>query len=165
MYYSIWIQYNKSSISTSACFLLPATEKSNSSKFTKRCDIHPSCKNSVALCKMASMKKVVKYRWWQRNGCGGRSVIKILITTIQVNFVPNASKAGMRQHKFTWIVVIKIFVTDLPLQPFLGCHLYFTTFFIQAILHRATPFFTARVDKHSSWDYVSHYLIVIDIMV
>jgi len=38
---------------------------------------------------------------------------KILITTIQVNFVLNSSEAGMRQHKLTWIVVIKIFAINL----------------------------------------------------
>ena len=30
----------------------------------------------VALYKMASTEKVVKYRWWPRNGCDGRSVTK-----------------------------------------------------------------------------------------
>ena len=44
--------------------------------------------------------------------------------------------------KFTWIVVINIFATDLLLQPFLGCHLYFTTFFLLA---RATPFLNSLV--------------------
>ena len=39
-------------------------------------------KKGAALCKMASMKKVVKYRWQPRNGCDGRSVTKILMTTI-----------------------------------------------------------------------------------
>ena len=34
---------------------------------------------------MASMKKVVKYKWQLRNDCDGRSVT-ILMTTIQVNF-------------------------------------------------------------------------------
>ena len=48
--------------------------------------------------------------------------------------------------------IIKIFVSDLPSQPFLGRHLYFTTFFILAILHRATPFFTA-------WLFLSGYHI------
>jgi len=85
---------------------------------------------------MASMKKlIVKYRWWPRNGCDVRSVTKILIMTIQVYFVPIPSEAGMRQHN------LKNYVTDLPSQPFFGCHLYFTTIFILAILDRATPFF------------------------
>ena len=51
-------------------------------------------KKSVALCKMASMKKVVKYRWWPRNGCDGRSVAKILITDEII--LPHPSK-----YKFT----------------------------------------------------------------
>jgi len=34
-------------------------------------------KKSAALYKMASMKKVVKYRWQPRNVGGGKSVIKI----------------------------------------------------------------------------------------
>ena len=68
-----------------------------------------------------------------------------------MNFVLIPSEAGMRQHKFTWIVVIKIFVTDLPSQPFLGHHLYFTTFFTLAILHSATFFFTA-------WLLLSEYI-------
>jgi len=42
-------------------------------------------KKGAALCKMTNIKKVVKYRWWPRNGCDGKSVTKILITTIQVN--------------------------------------------------------------------------------
>ena len=114
--------------------------------------IHSNCKKGVALCKMASMKKVVKYRWRPRNGCDGRSVTKILITTIQVSLcclIPASLGIGT---KFTWIVVIKILVTDLPSQPFLGHHLCFTTFFIIAILHRAAPFFTA-------WLFLSGYHI------
>ena len=58
-------------------------------------------------------------------------------------FVPIHSEAGMRLHKFTWIVSVKIFANDLPSQPFLGRHLYCTTLFMLAILHRAAPFFTA----------------------
>ena len=34
---------------------------------------------------------------------------------------------------------------DLPSQPFLGRHLYFTTFFILVILHWTTPFFSLAV--------------------
>ena len=37
---------------------------------------------------------------------------KILITTSLVNFVLIPSEAGMRQHKLTWIVVIKIFTIN-----------------------------------------------------
>ena len=84
------------------------------------------------------MKKVVRHRWRQKNGCNGRSVTKNLITTIQVNFVSIPSEVGTRQSKFTQIVIIKFFVTNLPLQLVLG--LYFAIFLILAILHRATPF-------------------------
>jgi len=43
-------------------------------------------------------EKVVKSRWWPRNGCDGRSMTKkiYLVTTIQVNFVVIFSEAGMR---------------------------------------------------------------------
>jgi len=42
---------------------------------------------------------------------GGQEMVvntKILIITIQVNFVPNPSEMWRRQHKFAWIVAIKI---------------------------------------------------------
>ena len=58
---------------------------------------------------MASVKKVVKSKgaakkwlWWYR------LMAKFLIITIEVNFLLIPSKAGMRQHKLTRIVVIKI---------------------------------------------------------
>ena len=53
-------------------------------------------KKGVALCKVANIKKVVKYMWQPRNDYDGRSVKKFLITTIQVNFMPIPSEAGMR---------------------------------------------------------------------
>ena len=37
----------------------------------------PRIKKGVTVCKMTSMKKVVKYRWRPRNGCDGRSETKI----------------------------------------------------------------------------------------
>jgi len=57
--------------------------------------------------------------------CDGRNIAKILITTIEVNLVLNPSEAWRRQHKFTWIVVIKIFAINPPSQPFFGRHLGF----------------------------------------
>ena len=42
-------------------------------------------KKGVALYKIVSMNKVVKYRWQPRNGCDDRSVTNILTTIIQVN--------------------------------------------------------------------------------
>jgi len=71
--------------------------------------------------------------WYEsRKNTGGsqemvRSVTKILILTIQLScLIPRIGT------KFTLIVVIKIFVTDLPSQAH---QLYFTTFFKPAILH------------------------------
>ena len=49
---------------------------------------------------------------------------KILITTIQVNLMPNPSGGGNSR-----IVVIKLFAINLPSQPFLGRHLGFYIFF------------------------------------
>jgi len=111
----------------------------------------PSCKKMCALCKMAGMKMVVKYRWQPRNGCDGRSN---LITTIQVNLcclIPASLGIGT---KFTWIVIIKIFVTDLPSQPFLGRHLYFIS-----QLFSYQPFCIGPHLFFSAWLFLSRYHI------
>jgi len=79
-------------------------------------------------------------RWRPRNGCDGRLIAKNLITTIQVNSVLILSETWRRQHKFTWIVVIKIFAINLPSQPFLGCHLAFHIFFHNGLLGGCTLF-------------------------
>ena len=89
---------------------------------------------------MASMKKVMKYRWQPRNGCDDKLMTKILMTTIQVNFVLIPSEARDEVTR-NYLNCHYYFVTYLPSQPFIGRHLYFTTFFMLAILHRATPFF------------------------
>jgi len=68
-------------------------------------------------------------RWRPRNGWDGRLIAKILIMTIHVNLVLNPSETWRKQHKFTWIVVIKTFAINLPSQPFLGCHVGFHIFF------------------------------------
>jgi len=57
------------------------------------------------------------------------------IMTIQMNLVPSYSEIGRKQHKFTWIVVIKIFAISLPSQPFLAATLDFTSFFTLASIH------------------------------
>jgi len=62
---------------------------------------------------------------------------KFLITTIQVNLVPNPSEIWRRQHR---IVVTKNFAISLPSQPFLGRQLGFHTFFTMAFLE-PHPFF------------------------
>ena len=46
-------------------------------------------------------EKVGKPRWRPRNGCDGWSMVKILITTIQMNFVSIPSEAGIRTQKLT----------------------------------------------------------------
>jgi len=83
--------------------------------------------NSPAVKKRCGRKK--KKMWQPRNGCDGRLMAKILITTIQVNLVPYPSEMWRRQHKFTWIVLIKNFAISLWSQPFLGCLLGFHIFF------------------------------------
>ena len=61
--------------------VLPATEKNN----LKRDVISNQNSQAVDPMQNGQYEKVVKYRWRPRNGCGGRPVAKILITTIQVN--------------------------------------------------------------------------------
>jgi len=70
---------------------------------------------------------------------------KILITTIQVNLVPNPSETWRRQHKFTCIVVIKIFAISLPSQPFLDRHLGFHIFFHNGLFGAAHFFYSWAV--------------------
>jgi len=50
----------------------------------------PSCKNRCG--PKGHFEKNVRYKVAPRNGCDGRLMAKILITTIQVNLVPNPSK-------------------------------------------------------------------------
>jgi len=69
-----------------------------------------------------------------KNGFDGRLIAKILITTIQMNLVPNRSE--------TWRgnTVIKILAISLPSQPSLAATLDFTSFFTMAFLG-ATHFY------------------------
>jgi len=64
----------------------------------------------------------------------GRLMAKILITTIQVNLVPNPSEMWRRQHR---IVVIKFFAISLPSSHFLAA----TLDFISVAFLGATHFF------------------------
>jgi len=93
-------------------------------------------------------KKLWNPRWWARNGCDGSLMAKCL-TAIQVNFVLIPSEAGMRQHKFIWIVVIKNFALNYHHSHFLAATLNFTTFLYTpvhgAFCMGATPFFTATL--------------------
>ena len=80
-----------------------------------------------------------------RNGCDGKLIAKILIATIQVNFVLNPSEMWRRLHKFSRIVVIRIFIINFPSQPFLGCHLRFHIFFHKGLLGGHTLFYSWAV--------------------
>ena len=75
------MEYNKTNIFI-AKYSLPATEKSNSGQFTKRCDSCSSYKNRCGVLQNGLCKKVVKYSKRPRNGCDGRSMP---ITTICAN--------------------------------------------------------------------------------
>ena len=96
----------------------------------------PSCKKSVRPSKRLWWKKMWNPRWRPRNGCDGKLMVKILITTIQVNF----GAAWSIGTKFTWIVVIKFFTINLPSQPFLGRHLGFHIFFHHSLFEGHTLF-------------------------
>jgi len=84
-------------------------------------------------------------RWRPRNGCDSRLMAKSLITTIQVNLVPNPSEMWRRQPTFTWIVVIKKFAISLPSRPFLGHHLGFHIFFHNGLFGAAHFFYSWAV--------------------
>jgi len=50
-----------------------------------------------------------------------------------------------RQHKFAWIIIIKIFAINLPSQPFLGRHLGLHIFFHDGLLGGAHLFYSWAV--------------------
>jgi len=105
-------------------------------------------KKGAALCKMASMKKAVKYRWRPRNGCDGRSVTNILITTIQMNLCCLIPGIGT---KFTWIVVIKIFsLTYHHSHPPVFHDFFYTSHFSQG----CTLFYSLVV-----FEWISHLFV------
>jgi len=78
----------------------------------------------------------------------GRLMAQFLIMTIQVNLVPNPSENWRRQHKFTWIVVIKNFT--ISHSHFLAATLDFTSFFTMAFLgpHTFLLLGCFRIDKY-----------------
>ena len=78
--------------------------------------------------------------------------------TIQVIFLifTIPGKAGMRQHKFTLIVVIKFCNQPLPSQPFLGRPFWFHNFFTMTILNKVT-FFSSQNSQSCN---ILHYDIV-----
>ena len=65
---------------------------------------------------------------------------------VQMNFGLIPGEVRMKQHKLTWITVIKIFVINLyHHRKFLAAPFDFTIFFTLAIFNRTAPFFTARL--------------------
>jgi len=105
----------------------------------------PSGKKSVRPPRMLLWKKMWNPKWQPRNDCDCRLKAKVLITTIQDNLVLNRSETWRRQHKFAWIVVIKIFAFSLQSQPFLGRHFGFHISFHNSILGGRTLFYSWAV--------------------
>ena len=67
------------------------------------------------------------------------------MTTFQVNFVLIPSEAGMRQHKLTKIVVIKIFAINLyHHSQFLAAPFDFTIFFHTGHFEQGHTFFYSQ---------------------
>jgi len=108
--------------------------------------------NKHVICQLYSIKiqKQVESNPKQpscKKGCGSleccceqsddRLRVKFLITTIQVNLVPNPSETWRRQHKR--IVIIKLLplvytITAICWLPLCISHLFFTTAFLGAAL-------------------------------
>jgi len=78
-----------------------------------------------------------------------KSIAKILIMTFQVNLVLNHSEIWRRQHKFTWIVIIKIFSSSIPPKPFLGLLFGFHMFFFVTAFYEATHFLQLAVTVYT----------------
>ena len=70
---------------------------------------------------------------------------KILITAIKVNLCCLIPGSLGISTKFTLIVINFFCHQPIPSSHFVAAPFDFTTFFIIAILNRATPFFTARL--------------------
>ena len=77
-------------------------------------------------------------RWRPRNGCDGRLMVKILVTTIQVNLVP----LGQLAQNSPELSLLKFLPLTYHHSHFLAATLDFTSFFTIAFL-RAAPFLTA----------------------
>ena len=68
-------------------------------------------------------------------------MVKILITTIQVNLVP----LGQLAQNSPELSLLKFFIINLPSQPFLGRHLGFHIFLTIAFLRAALFFYSLAV--------------------
>jgi len=101
----------------------------------------PGCKKKVRPSLIWPVgKKLQNQRGQLRNGCDGIGWWQILITTIQVNCVLIPSEAGMRQHKLTRTVIIKILPSSYTITAIFWLPLWFHNFFTLAIFNWATPF-------------------------
>ena len=98
----------------------------------------PSCKKSVWPSERLWWKKMWNPRWRPRNGCDGRLMVKILITTIQVNFCA----ASQNLPKLS---LLKFLPLTYHHSHFLAATLDFTSFFTIAFLRAAHFFYSLAV--------------------
>ena len=82
-------------------------------------------------------------RWQPRNGCDGRLVAKILITTIQVNLVSNPNGGGNANSPE--LLYLKFLPLTYHHSHFLAATLDFISFFILAFLRAALFFYSLAV--------------------
>jgi len=112
----------------------------------------PSCKKNCVAPKRPLLKKMWNPRWRPRNGCDGRLMAKFLITTIQVNLVPNPSETRRRQHNSPELLLLKILPLAYHHSHFLAATLDFTSFSTMAFLGLHTFFYCwAVLDYTSKW--------------
>ena len=102
-------------------------------------------KKGVAQCKMHNVKKVAKAKVAAKKWLWLWFDSKNLIKTIQANFVLIPSKAGMRPHRFTWIVITEFLPLNYHHSHFLATILDFTTFSQGTFSIEPHFFFTARL--------------------
>ena len=87
------------------------------------------------------MKKDVKSKVAARNGCDGRLMVKILITTIQVNLVP----LGQLAQNSPELSLLKFLPLTYHHSHFLAATLDFTSFFTIAFSRAALLFYSLAV--------------------
>jgi len=74
------------------------------------------------------VKKDVKSKVAAKNGCDGRPIAKILITTTQVNLVPNHSETWRGNTNSAELALLKILLLAYHHSHILGRHLGFHIF-------------------------------------
>ena len=93
-------------------------------------------KKGVRPLKRLWWKKMWNPRWRPRNGCDGRLMVKILITTIQVNLVP----LGQLAQNSPELSLLKFLPLTYHHSHFLAATLDFTSFFTIAFSRAALLF-------------------------